>query len=408
MRDPSKGNDKDLGGSRPIPEVEAVLKKLAQWRACRPIQPQGVPTLPLLSKEQLEMDYHEVGRLEQDEVQMLSLCSVSRCCSGLSLRAARLQPTMRLCAPSPLRVAARYVNRFIVTTSHRDADPQTDMFGPNSPSLRLVTWQLYRLFLSGLTLLHLVSSPTTQTSINHDRAAQALYNSQQTVAQLVELFPGASPYQHVFSDLVRGWESRRHEQMARMPAPQPQSARPELLRSNSGSNGGFGMNKSPDTSSSGLPSPFMSNTGESNLSWRQTMMTGQPTPAPLDSNWMAQLTTDMLAQAAVPDNQATLLGSQGSAGSVPAPNQGQHPSGQQTLAEGMGDSWTPLFGSPRGTEAFSDQWGGTLNQMGGQLAGPMRDDFFSYVSQHPPPTSISCLCPVSRMVQSSASLDGYA
>jgi hypothetical protein len=54
-----------------------------------------------------------------------------------------------------------------------------------------------------------------------------------------------------------------------------------------------------------------------------------------------------------------------------------HPSGQQTLTEDMGDSWTPLFGSPGNTEAFSDQWGGTLNQMGGQLAGPMRDDFFS-------------------------------
>ena len=54
-----------------------------------------------------------------------------------------------------------------------------------------------------------------------------------------------------------------------------------------------------------------------------------------------------------------------------------HPSGQQTLTEDMSDSWTPLFGSPRGTEAFSDQWAGTLNQMGGQLAGPMRDDFFS-------------------------------
>ena len=52
--------------------------------------------------------------------------------------------------------------------------------------------------------------------------------------------------------------------------------------------------------------------------------------------------------------------------------------GQQTLTEDMCPSWTPLFGSPRSTEAFSDQWGGTLIQMGGQVTGPVRDDFFSY------------------------------
>lgn len=51
--------------------------------------------------------------------------------------------------------------------------------------------------------------------------------------------------------------------------------------------------------------------------------------------------------------------------------------GQQTLSEDMGNSWTPLFGSPKSTEAFSDQWGGALIQMGGQVAGPVRDDFFS-------------------------------
>lgn len=117
------------------------------------------------------------------------------------------------------------------------------------------------------------------------------------------------------------------------------------------------------------------------------MMTGQPTPAPLDTSWMAQLTADMIAQSqnesGIPlqsntDQQATVPGSHGSA-SMPAQSHSHHPSGQQTLMEDMGDAWTPLFGSPRGTEAFSDQWGGTLNQMGGQLAGPMRDDFFSCV-----------------------------
>jgi hypothetical protein len=51
----------DFNGTEPLPEVEAVLAKLNTWRACRPIQPDGVPVKPLLSKEQLEMDYHEVS-----------------------------------------------------------------------------------------------------------------------------------------------------------------------------------------------------------------------------------------------------------------------------------------------------------------------------------------------------------
>lgn len=49
-------------GSEPLPEVEAVLSKLNRWRACRPIQPDDVTVKPLLSKEQLEMDYHEVSQ----------------------------------------------------------------------------------------------------------------------------------------------------------------------------------------------------------------------------------------------------------------------------------------------------------------------------------------------------------
>jgi hypothetical protein len=38
---------------------------------------------------------------------------------------------------------------------------------------------------------------------------------------------------------------------------------------------------------------------------------------------------------------------------------------------------TPLLGSPKSTEAFSDQWAGRLGEMGGRLGGGMRDDFFS-------------------------------
>lgn len=60
LRGSSKGDSKGFSSGQAIPEVEAVLQKLGEWRACRPVQPAGQPLLPLLSKEQLEMDYHEV------------------------------------------------------------------------------------------------------------------------------------------------------------------------------------------------------------------------------------------------------------------------------------------------------------------------------------------------------------
>jgi hypothetical protein len=48
--------------SKPIPEIEAVLHKLNEWRACRPVQPTNTKPLPLLSEEQLGLDYHEVRK----------------------------------------------------------------------------------------------------------------------------------------------------------------------------------------------------------------------------------------------------------------------------------------------------------------------------------------------------------
>lgn len=76
LRDPGKGKDRGLSGAQPIDEVESVLKKLGEWRACRPIQPPGSPTLPLLSKEQLEMDYHEVRTLSIQMIRRLTASTV--------------------------------------------------------------------------------------------------------------------------------------------------------------------------------------------------------------------------------------------------------------------------------------------------------------------------------------------
>lgn len=264
-----------------------------------------------------------------------------------------------------------------VHCNHR-ADNQTDVFAPNSPSLRLVTWQLYRLFLSGLTLLHLVSAPTTQHCIHHDRAAHALHRSLNTIGHLVKMFPGAAPYEAILSELVRGWESKRHENIGHFHMPSLSEAVHSTNRD---------VKTSPDQHSSGLPGTIH----PSNIEMENRHMNwGMPPPsnpqvnhqhpAPLDNDWMTALLNDnTFGQPQSGDNQHMMsnTNNQNHASGSGSHGHDHGQNGQQTLTEDMGTSWTPLFGSPRSTEAFSDQWGGTLIQMGGQVTGPVRDDFFS-------------------------------
>ena len=245
------------------------------------------------------------------------------------------------------------------------------MFAPNSPSLRLVTWQLYRLFLSGLTLLHLVSSPTTQHCIHHDRAANALHRSLNTIGHLVKLFPGAAPYEAILSELVRGWDSKRHENIAHFHLP---------LQTDNQPLGQHELKTSPDhlQNQSGTVNPSNIEMENRHMHWGMPPPSHNP-PAPLDNDWMTALLNDNSFGQANTGDGGMMPNDQNHASGSGTHNQGHGhgQNGQQTLTEDMGTSWTPLFGSPRSTEAFSDQWGGTLIQMGGQVTGPVRDDFFS-------------------------------
>jgi hypothetical protein len=120
------------------------------------------------------------------------------------------------------------------------------------------------------------------------------------------------------------------------------------------------------------------------MNWNTGMPTQQPSPSPADTDWMAAL----LNNGPFGQNDGTRnpnhntmsnahASGSGSGSGVGSGHSYGFNNGQQTLCEDMGNSWTPLFGSPKSTEAFSDQWGGALIQMGGQVAGPVRDDFFS-------------------------------
>jgi hypothetical protein len=96
--------------SQPIPEIEAVLQKLNEWRACRPVQPANVKPLPLLSEEQLGLDYHEVRLPLSDSLLCVELTgSVSKCYSGQSSPFGRSQRIMLPYVQNQPQAAARYV-----------------------------------------------------------------------------------------------------------------------------------------------------------------------------------------------------------------------------------------------------------------------------------------------------------
>jgi hypothetical protein len=96
--------------SQPIPEIEAVLQKLNEWRACRPVQPANVKPLPLLSEEQLGLDYHEVRLRLGELLSCVELTgSVSKCYSGQSSPFGRSQRIMLPYVQNQPQAAARYV-----------------------------------------------------------------------------------------------------------------------------------------------------------------------------------------------------------------------------------------------------------------------------------------------------------
>jgi hypothetical protein len=57
--------DTPIPGSSPkrqgsIPEVDELLAKLAQWRACNPVLPPGRTGVPLLPKDVFDLEYYNV------------------------------------------------------------------------------------------------------------------------------------------------------------------------------------------------------------------------------------------------------------------------------------------------------------------------------------------------------------
>lgn len=258
---------------------------------------------------------------------------------------------------------------------------------------RISNWALYRLFLSGLTLLQLATG-SAREYLPGPRALIALHRCNDALQVFVEGLPGTRGYLECFGDLLAAWEKRRNE-----------------LASGPGSVLGSSSTPAGSRSVTGLPMSLPA--GDAGLSDFVSWVEGQGTAAlsstttVQDQAFLAQFGASSQSQSQPhlptrPDPQSSYFpsfsqgpgqsirpggagpsnpGNAGNPSLPPAPSSLHH-----HLAGTLGDTLapypvssnpTPLLGSPKSTEAFSDQWAGRLGEMGGRLGGGMRDDFFS-------------------------------
>lgn len=160
-----------------LPEVDDLLQKLAQWKACTPVLPPGRSGVPMQSKAAQDMEYHNC-------VQML------------------LRPVISAHFSSP-----RYIGMCFDSAASQ-CEIQWQNLKSSTKQYRLSNWALYRLFLSGLTLLHLASSPTTVPLIDSDRASNALNKCRDSLGVFIRHLPAMKAYEDTFKDLVNAWQSK--------------------------------------------------------------------------------------------------------------------------------------------------------------------------------------------------------
>ncbi|WWD19127.1 hypothetical protein CI109_103585 [Kwoniella shandongensis] len=171
-----RNNDNRSPERETIPEVDNLLIRLGQWRACHPETQQGVPGL---SRDHWELEYHNC-------VQLL------------------LRPIV-----ASRKAARRYVSSCLESAAAL-CETQYLYLQPPVLTSKLSTWRFYRLFLAGMTILHIV---TTFDSILSDqdraRAEGAIRRCQGALGVWGEKFRGAKRHEKLFGELVRAWEGRK-------------------------------------------------------------------------------------------------------------------------------------------------------------------------------------------------------
>ncbi|WVW85526.1 hypothetical protein I302_107564 [Kwoniella bestiolae CBS 10118] len=175
---PLRPRDPDANSAEPerqsYDEVDELLRRLDQWRACTPQPTEGIPMLP---QETWDLMYH-------DCVQLL------------------LRPIVASC-----KAAGRYVT-LCLDSAAALCETQSDYLQPPVVQSKLSTWRFYRLFLAGLTLLHIITTFHPYLSENDRRKADtAIRKCQNALGVFGSKFKAASRHEGLFKDMVSAWES---------------------------------------------------------------------------------------------------------------------------------------------------------------------------------------------------------
>lgn len=358
----------DLAAERQsIPEVDNLLVRLDQWRACHPDPPPGVQ-VPLLPREHWELEYHNC-------VQMLLRPIVA------SRRARR--EYVSLCLESAAAICE---------TQYAYLQPAID------PS-KLSTWRFYRIFLAGMTLLHVVTTLPTDLS-EHDlrRAENAIRQCEVSLGVWGERFRGAKRHEKLFKELVAAWEARRNDE-SQINTPK---ALPPITSGRSQPKPLQPPAPHHPTPQSELPVDIMSQflhmvNFSHNTPTRPEQLGGQEPPAPMQALYAADVTCS--GGAGVKDEECLAQANKAMefnrAGAADGTNTGLLKSGLGTMAgrpvtdmssqhpgpkeweqpsATVGDVHTGQWAS----DIYLDNAGGFNHVAGGGLG--IKDDFFSLIS----------------------------
>ncbi|WWC90623.1 uncharacterized protein L201_005559 [Kwoniella dendrophila CBS 6074] len=155
-------------------EADDLLARLDQWRACQPQPQEGVPMLPV---ETWELEYHNC-------VQLL------------------LRPIVASC-----KAAGRYVTLCLESAAAL-CETQYNYLQPPIVQSKLSTWRFYRLFLAGLTLLHIITTfHPYLTDAYKARAESAIRKCQTALGVFGSKFKAAGRHEGLFKELVTAWEN---------------------------------------------------------------------------------------------------------------------------------------------------------------------------------------------------------
>ncbi|ODO11037.1 hypothetical protein I350_01638 [Cryptococcus amylolentus CBS 6273] len=163
-----------------ITEVDILLERLDQWRACHPDPPPD-SQVPMLPKEHWELEYHNC-------VQMLLRPIIASRKAGKQYVGLCLESAVALC------------------------ETQWQYLQPPVHHSKLSTWRFYRIFLAGMTLLHILTTfPTDLTEVELHRAEGGIRKCEAALGIWGERFRGAKRHEKLFKELVDAWETRTKE-----------------------------------------------------------------------------------------------------------------------------------------------------------------------------------------------------